>query len=112
MLNLVFQKAKTMNLAEIKKVADTVLKEVSTNVSKTQILSLAAQAASYDIEESIGWPYEVESYQPAGVWYGAPKNLEDQVVRLHQYLFEDEEYEVSQTVKTLSDKLIKQTGIK
>ncbi len=101
-----------MNIVELKNLADTILKEVSTNVSKTQILSLAAQAASYDIEETTGWPYDVAGYQPAGVWYGAPKNLEEQVIKLHQYLFEDEEYQVSNTVKTLSDKLIKQTGIK
>lgn len=69
-------------------------------------------ASSYEIEDAIGWPYEVADYQPANVWYGVPRNLENQVVRLHQYLFDDEDYVVSDSVKAISDKMIKQTGIK
>lgn len=111
-LNLVFEKAKTMNLVEIKKIADKVLKQVSTNVSTTQIISLAATAGSYEIEATEGWPFEVADYKPADMWYGVPKNLEKQVTQLHEFLFDKEEYQVSSTVKTISDKMIKQTGIK
>lgn len=111
-LNLVFEKAKKMNIVEIKKIADKVLKQVSTNVSSTDIISLAAVASSYEIEETEGWPFEVADYQPAEVWYGVPRNLEKQVKQLHQFLFNKEDYQVSNTVKTISDKMIRQTGIK
>lgn len=111
-LNLVFEKAKKMNIAQLNKVADAVLKQVSTNISGTQVLGLLSQVASYDVEETIGWPYDIKAYQPKDVWYGAPVNLEKQVKQLHEFLFDEEDYEVSSTVKTISNELIKATGYK
>lgn len=111
-LNLAFEKAKKMNLAQLNSLADKVLKQVSTNISGTQVLGLLSQVASYDVEETIGWPYDVKAYQPKDVWYGAPVNLEKQVKQLHEFLFEEEDYEVSATVKSISDSLIKTTGYK
>ena len=107
-----FEKAKKMNLAELNNLADKILPEVSTNMSTIQIISLASKAAQYDIDESIGWPYEVRGYQPASVWYAAPVNLEENVKKLHKALFDEEDYEVSSTVKNISNELIKKTGYK
>lgn len=111
-LNLVFEKMKKMNITQLNKLADTVLEQVSTNIETKQILYLITQAASYEVEETVGWPYEVADYEPQDIWYGVPRNLEKQVVKLHEYLFEKEDYQVSSTVKNISDKMIRQTGIK
>ncbi len=111
-LNLVFEKAKKMNLVQLNKLADNILKEVSTNIKPTDIFYLLSQAMSYEIEDTVGWPYDVADYQPAKVWYGAPVNLENQVIKLHEFLFDREEYQVSSKVKTISDAIIRKTGIK
>lgn len=111
-LNLVFEKMKKMNITQLNKLADTVLEKVSTNIETKQILYLITQAASYEVEETVGWPYEVADYEPQDIWYGVPRNLEKQVVKLHEYLFEKENYQVSSAVKNISDKMIRQTGIK
>lgn len=111
-LNLVFEKVKKMNLVQLNNLANTILPEVSTNIQTGQIIGLLTQIASYDIEETTGWPYDTKGYQPADVWYGAPVNLEKQVKKLHEFLFDEEDYEVSNTVKTISDTLIKKTGYK
>ncbi|MDE5831365.1 MAG: LCP family protein [Clostridia bacterium] len=111
-LDLVFEKAKKMSIGELTSLANTVLGKVSTNLSKTEILYLISQAASYEIEESKGWPFEVADYQPNGVWYGVPKNLEKQVTSLHEFLFDKEDYVPSTSVKSISDAMIKRTGIK
>lgn len=111
-LNKVFEKIKTMKLGELNNLANKVMKQVSTNMNTTQILYLASQAGSYEIDGTAGWPYEVADYQPNGVWYGVPRNLEEQVVKLHAYLFDEEDYQVSPTVKSISDTLIKKTGIR
>ena len=111
-LELVFQKVKKMNIGQLNNLADSVLKEVSTNINAAQIIGLLTQVASYDIEENTGWPFDVKGYQPGKVWYGAPVNLEKQVKELHKFLFDEEEYEVSSTVKSISDSLIKETGYK
>lgn len=110
-LSLVFEKIKTMNLGQINNLADAVLSKMSTNVDIKQMLSLASQAGKYEVEETIGWPYDVGDYWENKVWYGPPKNLELQVQKLHKFLFEDEEYEPSTTVKTISNALIKKTGL-
>ncbi len=101
-----------MSISELTSLANTVLGKVSTNLNKTEILYLISQAAGYEIEETKGWPFEVADYKPADVWYGAPKNLELQVTQLHQFLFDREEYIPSESVKAISDAMIKQTGIK
>ena len=111
-LNLVFAKVKKMNLIELNNIADMVLKEISTNISGSDIIGLLSQVASYEIEETTGWPYDVKGYQPNGVWYGAPVNLEKQVVQLHEFLFGEEDYQVSSNVKAISDEIIKKTGYK
>ncbi len=111
-LDLVFEKVKKMNVVQLNNIAGKVLDEVSTNIPTNQILGLLSQVASYDIEETTGWPGDVKGYQPGKVWYGAPVNLEKQVVNLHKFLFDEENYEPSQAVKTISDALIKETGYK
>lgn len=109
-LNLVFEKIQSMNLVQLNSLADTVLKEVSTNISATDIAWLATQVASYEIEETTGWPYDIKGYQPSTVWYGAPVNLAEQVKLLHEFLFDEEDYEVSSTVQSISNAIIKATG--
>ncbi len=110
-LNLVFEKMKKMNIGQLNKLADTVLEKVSTNIETKQILYLITQAASYEVEETVGWPYDVGDYKPEKVWYGVPVNLEKQVIKLHEYLFDKQDYKVSSAVKNISDKMIRQTGI-
>ena len=91
------------------------MSQISTNIEKKQILYLLTQAASYEVEETVGWPEEVGDYwvyEPMKIWYGAPINLEKQVIKLHEYLFGKVDYQVSPTVKAISDKIIKETGLK
>lgn len=113
-LDKAFAKVKKMNLLQLNNLATKVLDEVSTNIPSTEILGLLSQVASYDIEEATGWPFEggIRGYQPDAVWYGAPVNLENQVKLLHKFLFNEEEYEVSESVKKISNDLIKKTGYK
>lgn len=114
-LNKVFEKIKTTSLSNLNKMADKVLSQISTNIEKKQILYLLTQAASYQVEETVGWPYEVGDYwvyEPVKIWYGAPINLEKKVIKLHEYLFDEVDYQVSPTVKEISQKIIKETGLK
>lgn len=112
-LNLAFEKIKTMNLFELNNLVNIIFdgETVSTNISTTQIIGLLSQVANYEIEDTIGWP-ETKGYQPDAVWYGAPVNLEKQVQELHAFLFDEEDYQVSSTVKSISDTIIKRTGYK
>ncbi len=109
-LNLVFDKVKKMNVWQLNSLADKILPAVSTNISTNDIIGLLTQVASYDIEETTGWPYNIRGYQPHGVWYGAPVNLAENVKKLHEFLFDEQDYQVSSTVQSISNALIKETG--
>ena len=107
-----FAKVKTMNLTQINNLANEVLPQVKTTLSQKEILSLATGITQYNITTSTGFPYEWADYQPKDAYYLAPRNLEQNVINLHKELFGEEEYQVSEDLKQISDKLIKITGIK
>lgn len=108
-LTAVFNKVKKMDIGTINSLMDIVLPHVRTNISSGEILSLIPDAVSYNIGESIGWPYVVKAYTTP-TWYGAPVTLESNVKQLHKDLFNDENYEPSEKVKEISNSIIKKTG--
>ena len=105
----VFEKIKGLPLTQLNSLVDKLLPEVTTNVTQKEILSYASKIAAYNVVENFGWPYEVRGYTGAA-WYAAPVTLETNVKKLHEQFFENEEYEVSQTVKEISQKIINITG--
>lgn len=105
----VFEKAKKLSLTQLNSLIDQLLPEVTTNISQTEILSYASKIGGYNVTNSFGWPYEVRGYNGVA-WYAAPVNLEANVKKLHEQLFENEEYEVSETVKEISQSIINKTG--
>lgn len=106
-----FNKAKTMNAGTLNKMVDEILPKVQTNISSTELISLAAQLSSYKITDNIGWPYETKGIT-LDAWYGVPVTLETNVKKLHQELFAQDDYEASENVKTISNKIIQKTGYK
>lgn len=107
----VFNKVKKMDVGTINSLMDTVLPHVRTNISTGDILSLIPDVISYSIGESVGWPYNVKGIT-LSAWYGVPVTLESNVKQLHKDLFDDENYEPSEKVKEISERIIKKTGYK
>lgn len=105
----VFEKAKTLSFTQLNLLIDELLPEVTTNINQTEIISYASKITTYNVTESFGWPYNVKGYTGAA-WYAAPVTLESNVKQLHEELFENEEYEVSETVKRISQSIINRTG--
>lgn len=111
-LTAIVEKAKKMGVGELNKLAKTVLPKIYTNISPDEIISMIPQIATYKIEESMGWPYETRGDTINGVWYGVPVNLGQNVTKLHKEVLGQEDYELSEKVKTISDSIIKKTGYK
>ena len=105
-------KAKTLNVTQLNNLAKIILPKVYTNISSDEIISMLPQVATYKISDSIGWPYEVKGTTIGGVWYGVPVTLEESVKRLHKEIYGQEDYEVSEKVKLISNSIINKTGIK
>ena len=105
----VFEKIKGLPYGKLNALIDELLPHVSTNITQTEILSYASKINQYNVKQNFGWPYEVRGITLAA-WYGVPVTLESNVKQLHKDLFADEEYEVSETVKEISQKIINRTG--
>ena len=103
------EKVKTKSIGEINEFLDKVLPKVYTNISANSVIGMVPDALSYKINDSIGWPYEVKSYSNP-TFYAAPVTLESNVIKLHQEVFGEENYEPSETVKEISKKIINKTG--
>ena len=106
----VFEKAKTMSITELNKLANQLLPEIYTNISATEILALIPKIYSYSIVESQGWPYETRGITLGGVWYGPPVNLAKNVAELHKTLFGKTECVPTETVQEISNNIINKTG--
>ena len=110
-IEAMLRKAKTLSLGKLNNLVDTILPKVSTNITATEILGLAPSIASFNITESVGWPYETRGTS-TGTYYGVPITLESNVEKLHKEVFEQPDYVVSETVKDISNQMIKKTGYK
>ena len=102
-------KLKSENIVEINKFIDVIFPKVYTNMDQKTVMSMIPDMINYKISTSIGWPYEVKGIT-LDRWYGVPVTLESNVVKLHQELFEDQDYTLPDSIKTTSDAIIKKTG--
>jgi LCP family protein required for cell wall assembly len=98
----IFDKAKSSDISTINSIIDEMFPQVYTNLSTTQILSLAKDVFSYNIVDNIGFPYEKDAHTYNKVSYVFPINLQDNVIRLHQFMYGDDGYVPSSTVQDYS----------
>lgn len=110
-IEAMFAKLKTKNIAQINAFADAILPHVYSNISTGDILTLIPNLAKYKVTESIGWPYETRG-KTMDRWYGIPITLESNVTRLHKEAFGETDYVPSTTVKSISQSIINKTGYK
>ena len=108
-IEAMLKKLQTKSIGEINTILDNVLPKIYTNIDTGSIISEIPQVGKYKITESIGWPY-VTKGKTMTLWYGVPITLESNVCRLHKELFGEESYEPSETVKTISQKIVNKTG--
>lgn len=107
----IIEKAKTKKISELNNIVDNILPKVATNITLDFVLKMIPRGFNYSVTKSIGWPYEIRGIT-LNLWYGVPVTLESNVVKLHQEIFNESEYIVSDTVKSISDKIIRKTGYK
>lgn len=103
-------KLKTKSVTQINKIADKILPKVYTNLDLSDMLSMLPALASFNVAESAGWPYNNKGAMINKISYGIPVTLASNVEQLHKEVFEDEDYVVPESVKTISDKIVKKSG--
>ena len=98
-------KIKKLSLKEMSDLADKLLPEVMTNIPKKDLLGFTR----LKITKEFGWPYKTKGWEN-GDFYGPPITLESNVLQLHREIYGDEDYVVPDSVKEISNKIIKKTG--
>ena len=108
-IEAMFTKLKTKSIGKINAFADAILPHVYTNLSMGDLISMVPSITKYKITESIGWPYNTKG-KTMYRWYGIPVTLESNVTQLHKEAFGEDDYTPSETVKSVSNSIIKKTG--
>lgn len=108
-IEAMLKKLQTKSVGEINNLLDSMLPKIYTNIDAGSIIAEIPNITKYKITDSIGWPYKTRG-KTMTLWYGIPITLESNVTQLHQELFKEENYEPSETVKTISKKIVDKTG--
>ena len=106
-------KAKTMSYSQLETVANKAFGETYTSLDLSEILELLKNVANYNVVDNNGFPEE--SMRATGTIGKkgscvVAKDLESNVVWLHNFLFNDSSYSVSEDVKKYSQKITSDTS--
>lgn len=108
------EKAQNAGIVKINEIIDAVFPEVSTSLTVTEILKMALGVLDYSVGESKGFPMDLETPESIPGYSGSyvvPVGLENNVKQLHAFLFPDQTYVPTETVKKISDNISNMTGI-
>ena len=112
-LTQISEKAKTMNVSQLNKIAESTFSEVYTSLELKEILDLFEVIGEYEIVDSTGFP-QMDMLTTGTIGsHGScvvPLDLAESVVWLHEYLFDEEDYKVSNKVQNNSDEIDARTG--
>lgn len=110
----IVEKMMKSDLATINKIIDEVFPTISTNFTMTEILSYAKYFNQYKLGENTGFPIDKATDTISGLGsIVIPVSLEDNVKKLHEFLFGTEEgYTPSDKVQSISNKIVARVGQK
>ena len=106
------EKAKSASISTLNSTLDKVLPNVQTNLDTAEMLEVLSDLAKYEVVANDGFPFE-DSRDTGKISVGSvviPVSLETNVVKLHNFLFEEEEYTPSEQVKSYSARISNDTG--
>lgn len=111
-IELSFEKLKKADFAVVNNVMEVVFPQILTSVTLNDVIPMAKNLTKYHIAETAGFP-EARSDAILGKKGDCviPQTLESNVIKLHQFLFDDDEYTPSDMVKKISAKISADTGM-
>lgn len=111
-LQTIVDKAKTLSPTKLDEIIKTVFPMCATNMTVDQLLSIAADGLSYNIVETAGFPFDVQTgtVGSAGSCVIAV-DLEENVKQLHKMLFDEDDYTPTSKVTEISNRIKNDTGV-
>ncbi|MDO4343876.1 MAG: LCP family protein [Eubacteriales bacterium] len=110
-LEQMLEKAGESNIFTLNEMLDTILPEISTSLSFTDLLKLATGIGGYEIGETQGFPFDKTTMDISAGDCVIPVNLEANVSSLHEFLYGSTGYTPSATVQEISNAIIAETGV-
>lgn len=111
-IQLAFEKAKKADLDTLNRVLATVFPQVATSINVNDIFNSLKIINRYHLGETTGFP---QARGDANMGKkGAcviPQTLVSNVIKLHEFLFGEEDYTPSSTVQTISEKIAADSGM-
>ncbi len=112
-LQAVMDKAKQASVSTLTQIANDTASEVYTSLTLEEIISMLGDIGKYQITGEDGFPQaDMRTTGTLGATGSivAPKDLASNVVWLHKFLFDDENYQVSSEVQSYSDRIAGDTA--
>ncbi len=111
-IELAFAKAKNADLSTLNNILVTILPQVTHNLDLADLTEAAFNIRKYHIGETAGFPFaRGNALMGAKGDCVIPQTLETNVSELHTFLFGDEQYVPTDTVKQISSKISSDTGM-
>ena len=116
-LNKMIEKALASDIGTINSLIDAVFPKIKTSLTKTEMLSLAADAFNYRMGETAGFPFDLGNvvvdvaYQKHAQDCVIPRDLATNVKKLHDFLYGTTDYEVTESVQGISDEIVYRSGL-
>lgn len=110
-VGLLVDKIKKAGLSKRLELLNAVMNETSTSMTIDDLIPLAKNADKYHIGETAGFPFDKVGVDVGKKDCVVAVTLETNVMALHTFLFGDTGYSVPASVKEISEKIIRETGL-
>lgn len=115
-LSKVFEKLKGKSVTELYSIMDIILPKVQTNISKSEMVSLAPKLVNTNISDTFGFPYnavseqlDLKDYYNGTVkgkdYYDVPTKLTEDVEKLHKEVLEEKNYTVPSSINEIYEQI-------
>ena len=108
-LEKIFEKGKK-NPLKMMSVMDEVHPQVKTNMSQDELFKMVLSVFKYNIKDQQGFPWNQKEMRYYGSYYGFPTTLKENAIRAHKYLFGTKDYQVSDELSKINQKIIYRAG--
>ena len=110
-LGLAMEKAKSADTKTLISLVQSVYPQVSTSIGIDDLLGMAKNAKKYYIGQTSGFPFSHQEIKISKKSCVVPTTLESNVIQLHKFLYDTEQYAPSKRVQEISSHIIEVSGL-